>query len=149
MRSMGLLSRAAIAALLLISVSGPTAGIASAADAPVWPQAKSDLPADPDIRFGTLSNGMRYAIQKNTTPKDEVSFRLRIGAGSLMESDGQRGIAHFLEHMAFRGSTHVPEGDVFQSLQRLGLRVGADANASTGQTETIYQFDVPKSDTAT
>ncbi len=145
---MGLLSRAALAALLLISVSGP-AGIASAADALVWPQAKSDLPADPAIRFGTLPNGMRYAIQKNTTPKDEVSFRLRIGAGSLMESDAQRGLAHFLEHMAFRGSTHVPEGDVFQILQRLGLRVGADANASTGQTETIYQFDVPKSDTAT
>jgi zinc protease len=148
MRSMEFLSRPALAALLLISVSGPM-GIASAADAPAWPQAKSDLPADPDIRFGSLPNGMRYAIQKNTTPKDEVSFRLRIGAGSLMESDAQRGLAHFLEHMAFRGSTHVPEGDVFQILQRLGLRVGADANASTGQTETIYQFDVPKSDTAT
>ncbi|HXJ02261.1 MAG TPA: insulinase family protein [Micropepsaceae bacterium] len=150
MRSMGFLSRVALAALLLVSLSGP-ARLASAADAPppIWQQSKSDLPADPDIRFGTLTNGMRYAIQKNTTPKDEVSFRLRIGAGSLMESDAQRGLAHFLEHMAFRGSTHVPEGDVFQILQRLGLRVGADANASTGQTETIYQFDVPKSDPQT
>jgi zinc protease len=150
MRTMGLLSRAALAALLLFSLSGP-AQLANAADtvATAWPQAKSDLSADPDVRFGTLPNGMRYAIQKNVTPKGEVSFRLRIGAGSLMESDAQRGLAHFLEHMAFRGSTHVPEGDVFQSLQRLGLRVGADANASTGQTETIYQFDVPKSDTAT
>src|ERR1700712_3870037 len=108
MRSMGLLSRAAFAAFLLISVLGP-ADIASAADAPAWPQAKSDLKADPAVRFGTLPNGMRYAIQKNTTPRDEVSFRLRIGAGSLMESDAQRGLAHFLEHMAFRGSTHVPE----------------------------------------
>jgi len=148
MRSMELLSRAALTALLLVSLSVP-AGIASAADAPAWAHAKSDLPADPAIRFGSLPNGMRYAIQKNATPKGEVSFRLRIGAGSLMESDAQRGLAHFLEHMAFRGSTHVPEGDVFQILQRLGLRVGADANASTGQTETIYQFDVPKSDAAT
>jgi zinc protease len=150
MRSMGFLSRAALAALLLVSLSGP-ARLASAADAvaPAWPQAKSDLPADPDVKFGALANGMRYAIQKNATPKGEVSFRLRIGAGSLMESDAQRGLAHFLEHMAFRGSTHVPEGDVFQMLQRIGLRVGADANASTGQTETIYQFDVPKSDPAT
>jgi zinc protease len=148
MRSKGLLSRAAFAALLLMSVSA-TAWHALAADAPVWPQAKTDLPADPAIRFGTLPNGMRYAIQKNATPKEEVSFRFRIGAGSLMESDAQRGLAHFLEHMAFRGSTHVPEGDVFQILQRLGLRVGADANASTGQTETIYQFDVPKADPQT
>ncbi|HEY4265291.1 MAG TPA: insulinase family protein [Micropepsaceae bacterium] len=149
MRTMGLLSRVALAALL-ISLSGP-ARLATAADsaAAAWPQAKSDLPADSDVRFGALPNGMRYAIQKNATPKGEVSFRLRIGAGSLMESDAQRGLAHFLEHMAFRGSTHVPEGDVFQMLQRIGLRVGADANASTGQTETIYQFDVPASDKTT
>src|SRR5258707_10025312 len=107
MRSMGLLSRVALAALLLVSLSGP-ARLASAADAvaPAWPQAKSDLPADPDVKFGVLPNGMRYAIQKNATPKGEVSFRLRIGAGSLMESDAQRRLAHFLEHIAFRRSTH-------------------------------------------
>ena len=92
---------------------------------------------------------MRYAIMKNTTPKDEVSIRLRIGAGSLEESDAQQGLAHFLEHMAFRGSAHVPEGDVFQILQRLGLRVGADANASTGPTQTVYQWDLPKADKPT
>jgi len=86
---------------------------------------------------------------KNTTPKGEASMRLRIGAGSLEEGDAQQGLAHFLEHMAFRGSTHVPEGDVFQILQRLGLRVGADANASTGPSQTIYQWDLPKADKQT
>src|SRR5215467_4213535 len=150
MRPMALLTRAAAAGLLFYGIYGATS-LASAADAaaPSWPQSRSDIPADPAIRFGILPNGLRYAIEKNATPKGEVSFRLRIGAGSLMESDAQRGLAHFLEHMAFRGSAHIPEGDVFQTMQRLGLRLGADTNASTGQTETIYQFDVPKSDSET
>ena len=146
MLSIKLLTRTVPAVLLLGLLSG---GLASAADAPTWPQAKSDIAADPAVRFGALPNGMRYAILKNATPTGEVSIRLRIGAGSLEESDSQQGLAHFLEHMAFRGSTHVPDGDVFQILQRLGLRAGADANASTGQTETIYQWDLPKSDQET
>jgi len=125
------------------------AAIGTAAEAPQWPQAKSDIPADPAVKFGALPNGMRYAILKNTTPKGEVSIRLRIGAGSFEESDAQQGLAHFLEHMAFRGSTHVPAGDVFDILERLGLRTGADANASTGQTQTTFQFDLPRSDSAT
>jgi zinc protease len=145
MRSARYLRPALSAALLF----GLFAASGYAADAPAWPQAKSDIPADPAIKFGALPNGMRYAIMHNATPTGEVSFRLRIGAGSLMETDAQRGLAHFLEHMAFRGSTHVPEGDVFQMLQRLGMRTGADANASTGQTETIYQFDLPKADKPT
>ena len=122
---------------------------APAADAPAWPHSRSDIAADPAVMFGALPNGMRYAIMKNGTPKDEVSIRLRIGAGSLMESDAQQGLAHFLEHMAFRGSTHVPEGNVFEMLQKLGLRTGADANAQTGQTETMYQLDLPRTDDAT
>ena len=122
---------------------------APAADTPAWPQSRSDIPADPAVMFGTLPNGMRYAIMKNGTPKDEVSIRLRMGVGSLMESDAQQGLAHFLEHMAFRGSRHVPEGNVFEMLQKLGLRTGADANASTGQTETVYQLDLPTTDDAT
>jgi zinc protease len=145
---MGLLARAAFAAVAF-GISALPAGSAGAADAPPWPQAKSDIPADPSVKFGALPTGMRYAIVRNETPRGEVSIRLRIGAGSFEERDDQQGLAHFLEHMAFRGSTHVPEGDVFQILARLGLRAGADANAQTGQTETIYQFDLPKADQAT
>jgi len=147
MRSIVFLTRALMATGLALTFA--RTDFARAADAPAWPQAKSDIPVDPAIRFGALPNGMRYAIWKNITPKGEVSMRLRIGAGSLEESDAQQGLAHFLEHMAFRGSAHVPEGDVFQILQRLGLRVGADANASTGPTETIYQWDLPKADKPT
>src|SRR4051812_35080844 len=70
----------------------------------VWPQAQSDVRADPDIRFGSLPNGMRYAIKRQVTPPGQAALRLRFDAGSLMETDAQQGLAHFLEHMAFNGS---------------------------------------------
>ena len=137
--------------LLVAAALGLFSGLSLAADQPrsVWPQAASDISTDPAIRLGALPNGMRYAIMKNATPKGAVSIRFRIGAGSLQETEEQRGLAHFVEHMAFRGSTHVPDGEVFKLLQRLGLRTGADANATTGLTETVYQFDLPKNDEET
>ena len=112
-----------------------------------WP--KSDIPADPAVNFGVLPNGMRYAIMHNATPVGGVSVRFRIGAGAMQESAAQRGLAHFLEHMAFRGSAHVADGEIDKTLARLGLRFGGDTNASTSQDETIYQFDLPKSDDET
>ncbi len=111
-----------------------------------WPQATSDLPANPSVTFGTLRNGMRYAIRHNDQPTGEVSMRLVIEAGSMQEGPGQEGIAHLLEHMAFRGSTHVPDGEVVKTLERLGLRFGADTNAQTGPLDTVYQFDLPQPD---
>ena len=111
-----------------------------------WPQATSDLKPDPLIRFGRLPNGMRYALMHNATPSGQASFRLRFDAGSLMERDDQQGLAHFLEHMAFNGSTHVPTGEMVKMLERIGLAFGADTNASTDFTETIYKFDLPKAD---
>src|SRR5262245_3239298 len=117
--------------------------------APAWPQVTSDVPIDPALKFGTLPNGMRYAIMKNTTPNDEVAIRLRIGAGSLYETEAQRGLARFLEHMAFRGTTRVADGEMFKTLERLGLRAGADTNARTGELDTVYQFDLPNNDDQT
>ncbi|MGZ5940263.1 MAG: M16 family metallopeptidase [Rhizomicrobium sp.] len=113
-----------------------------------WPQLTSDLPADPDVLFGTLPNGMRYAIRKNNSPKGAVSVRLRMAVGSLMERDNEQGIAHMLEHMAFRGSRNVADGDVVRKLQSLGLTFGADTNAFTQATQTVYMFDMPKNDAA-
>src|SRR5665213_857781 len=142
---MTLLTRWMLAALTVLAL-----GFAPAfADAPTaWPQASSDLPADASVRFGTLPNGMRYAIKKNTTPTGGVSLRLRIDAGSLMERDDEQGIAHLLEHMAFRGSAHVADGDTVKTLQSLGLTFGADTNAFTYGTQTVFSFDMPKNDTA-
>ena len=115
-----------------------------------WPQAHSDLTADPAIRFGALPNGMRYAIMRNATPPGQVSMRLRFNVGSLMEHDDQQGLAHFLEHMAFNGSVNVPtRGDMVKDLERLGLAFGADTNAQTGFDATVYKFDLPKSDDQT
>ncbi|HEY1562180.1 MAG TPA: insulinase family protein [Caulobacteraceae bacterium] len=118
---------------------------ASAADPP-WAQAKSDIPPDPAVRFGILPNGMRYAVMKNATPAGQTSIRLRIGSGSLEERDDQQGLAHVLEHMSFKGSIHVPPGEMLKILERNGLAFGPDTNAETGWTQTVYQLDLPRSD---
>ena len=104
------LKRAALAGLAALGLA--TAALAQPpSGGPEWPQAHSDLKADPAIRFGVLPSGMRYAIMKNATPPGQVSMRLRFNVGSLMERDDQQGLAHFLEHMAFNGSTNVPGRD--------------------------------------
>ncbi len=122
---------------------------ALAQDAPLkqpgrWAQDYLGRLADPAVRFGTLPNGLRYAILRNDTPKDAISMRMLIGSGSLKERDEEQGLAHFLEHMAFRGSTNVPDGEVVRMLERHGLRFGPDTNASTSFDRTLYMFNFPK-----
>lgn len=155
--------RVACAALLALSLFAPAAqaldipfrnkGNAPAASVPVpvgvWAHEESDLAPDPQVRFGRLANGMRYALMKNATPTGQASIRLQFAAGSLMETDAQQGLAHFLEHMAFNGSKNVPEGEMIKILERHGLSFGADTNASTSWSETIYKLDLPKADDAT
>ena len=115
-------------------------------DAPVWPQTRTDIRGDSDARFGQLTNGLRYVVMHNATPPHETSLRLRIGSGSLNEQPDQLGLAHFLEHMAFKGSAHVPEGEMVKLLERHGLAFGPDTNAFTNFTSTIYQLDLPQND---
>ena len=134
--------------LLALTLS---ANPAWADDAPVkqpghWAQDYVKRPADPAVRFGTLPNGLRYAIMHNDTPADGVAMRLRIGSGSLKERDEEQGLAHFLEHMAFRGSKTIADGEVVRMLERQGLRFGPDTNAFTAQDETVYMFTFPKTD---
>ncbi len=114
-----------------------------------WPQQESDLAPDPAVRYGRLQNGMRYAIVANQTPSNAASFRLRFDVGSLAEQDDQRGLAHFLEHMAFNGSENVPEGEMVHILERQGLAFGADTNASTSFDETTYTLEAPNADAET
>ncbi len=142
-----------LAAALALAGTGATAQLRPAAAPPAaaahaWAQQGSDVPADPDVRFGTLPNGMRYALRRNATPPGQTSLRLRIDAGSLDEQDDQRGLAHFIEHMAFNGSTHVAEGEFVHRLERLGLQFGADTNAGTEFTQTVYKLDLPVSSSA-
>ncbi|NIJ38126.1 zinc protease [Sphingopyxis panaciterrae] len=111
--------------------------------AKAWNFAASDVPVDPNIVFGVLPNGMKYALLKNSTPKDSVVLRMRFDVGSFAEADDQRGLAHFLEHMVFNGSTNVPEGEMVKLLERKGLAFGADTNAVTGFDDTVYKLDLP------
>ncbi len=114
-----------------------------------WGLHRGDLTPDPDIRYGVLRNGMLYAIRRNTTPLRAASIRLRFDIGSTAEADDQRGLAHFLEHMAFNGSKRVPEGEMIKILERHGLAFGPDTNASTSFTQTVYSLDLPSVGNAT
>jgi zinc protease len=145
------LAAAAAFALALATIAAAAPPSTSAPPPkPEWPQAHSDLPPDPAVRFGVLPNGMRYAIMKNATPPGQVAMRLRFDVGSLMEHDDEQGLAHFLEHMAFNGSTNVPSrGEMVQDLERLGLAFGADTNAGTSFDNTTYKFNLPKADDQT
>lgn len=108
-----------------------------------WPQGSSDIAPDPKATFGTLDNGFRYIIYPNSEPPKRVSLRLHIAAGSLMEQDDQRGIAHFLEHMVFNGSRNYSAAELIPKMQRLGISFGAHANAYTSFDETVYMLDLP------
>jgi zinc protease len=114
-----------------------------------FPHEGSDLKPDPAVKFGALPNGLRYAVRQNAEPKGRASLRLLVLAGSFHENDDQRGLAHFLEHMAFNGSTHYPPGTLVEYLQRMGMNFGADTNANTGFDRTLYLLEMPKADTAT
>ncbi|ANY21352.1 Protease 3 precursor [Tsuneonella dongtanensis] len=111
-----------------------------------WDFGRSDVPVDPAFHFGVLPNGMRYVLRENHQPEGTVMIRLRIGSGSLEERDEERGLAHYLEHMAFNGSRKVPEGEMIKLLEREGLAFGADTNASTGFEVTSYKLDLPRND---
>lgn len=114
-----------------------------------WPHERSDLPVDPDIRFGTLANGMRYAILRNGTPPGAASLRLRFDVGSLAEAEDQRGVAHFVEHLALNETRNVPEGELIRILERHGLQFGPDTNAMTAFDQTVYMLDLPRTDAQT
>ena len=96
--------------------------------------------------FGRLDNGFRYVLLPNAKPKDRTRLHLVIRAGSLHETDEERGIAHFLEHMLFNGSTHFPPGELIKYFQKIGMQFGPDANAHTGFYETVYDINLPTSD---
>ena len=108
-----------------------------------WGYEATDVVEDDSITYGVLENGMRYAIRANPIPEGSASFRMHVDFGSLAESEAEQGLAHFIEHMAFNGTTNVPEGEMVPLLERLGASFGADTNASTGFDQTIYMLDIP------
>lgn len=109
---------------------------------------REGLPADPAVTFGTLENGLAYAIMPHEEPPGRVSLRLLVEAGSLQETDAQAGLAHFLEHMAFNGSENYAPGELVEYLQRMGMGFGADTNAHTSFNETVYKLELPEASEA-
>ncbi|MCK0127554.1 insulinase family protein [Erythrobacter sp. F6033] len=136
---------AALSLFIGITFSGVAVAAREEAE-PAFAHEQSDLEPDPRVIYGTLDNGLRYAVMKNQTPSGVAALRMRIDTGSLNETEAQRGLAHFLEHMAFNGSVNVPEGEMIKRLERFGLSFGADTNASTGFDQTTYKLNLPSVD---
>ncbi|MBW3627743.1 MAG: insulinase family protein [Gemmatimonadetes bacterium] len=101
------------------------------------------IPTDPTVRIGTLPNGLRYYIRKNTEPQKRAELRLVVNAGSVLEDDDQRGLAHLLEHMAFNGTRNFEKQELVRYLQSVGMRFGPDVNAYTSFDETVYMLTLP------
>jgi zinc protease len=103
----------------------------------------SVLPVDPQVTVGTLENGLRYYIRRNVRPENRAELRLVLNAGSVLEDEDQRGLAHFVEHMAFNGTKRFPKQVLIDYLELVGMRFGPDLNAYTSFDETVYMLQVP------
>src|SRR5579872_851169 len=102
-----------------------------------------NMPVDPDATVGTLPNGLKYYVRGNAKPPKRAELRLVVRAGSVLEDDDQRGLAHYVEHMLFEGTDHFPRQSIIDFLGSLGLSLGADANAATSYDDTQYTLRVP------
>ena len=106
------------------------------------------IPLDPNVKIGKLPNGLTYYIRKNLKPEKKLELRLAVNAGSVLENNDQRGLAHFMEHMGFNGSKNFPKNELVDYLQKTGVKFGADLNAYTGFDETVYILPIPTDDPA-
>ena len=107
---------------------------------------EGNIPIDPNVKVGTLPNGLTYYIQNNGKPEDKVELRLAVNAGSIMETERQLGLAHFMEHMNFNGTKNFEKNDLIDYLQSIGVKFGADLNAYTSFDETVYILPIPSDD---
>ncbi len=108
-----------------------------------WIYEGSDVPQDREWLFGKMDNGLRYAVRENGVPPGQVSIRIRIDAGSLHENGNELGFAHLLEHLSFRESKYLKQGEAIPKWQSFGATFGSDTNAETSPTHTVYKLDLP------
>jgi zinc protease len=101
------------------------------------------MPADPAVTTGTLPNGLRYYIRVNKQPANRAELRLAVDAGSILEDDDQQGLAHFVEHMAFNGTTHFAKQEIVTFMESIGMRFGPSLNAGTSFDTTVYMLQIP------
>jgi len=155
--SKGWLGLAAVGAL---AVGAPYAGLAAKSGTPnagaaadslpplpdqsdPWLYRGSDIPHDKDWYFGSLANGLRYAVRANQVPPGQVSIRIRVDAGSIHERRGEEGFAHLIEHLVFRQSRYLGQAEAIPAWQLLGAAFGTDTNAETTATQTVFKIDLP------
>ena len=100
------------------------------------------LPTDSKVRIGKLDNGLTYYIRHNELPEKQADFYIAQKVGSILEEDNQRGLAHFLEHMCFNGTTHFPGNSLREYLESIGVKFGVNLNAYTSIDETVYIFQM-------
>ena len=101
------------------------------------------IPTDPSVRKGVLPNGMTYFVKKNGKPEKRCELRLALNAGSMLESDDQQGLAHFVEHMCFNGTKNFKKSALIDFLESAGVKFGAHLNAYTSFDETVYMLQLP------
>ena len=106
----------------------------------VFAQQLPPVPVDPNVRIGKLDNGLTYYIRKNALPANRADFYIAQKVGSIQEEESQRGLAHFLEHMCFNGTTHFPGDALKQYLEHIGVKFGENLNAYTSVDETVYNI---------
>ncbi|MGE3956295.1 MAG: M16 family metallopeptidase [Vicinamibacterales bacterium] len=139
--------RAFVLALLTVTAVPPVWAQQPSQANPAQRAAQDPLTAviavTPEVRTGRLPNGLEYYVRSNGTPRGRAELRLVVNAGSVLEDENQRGLAHFVEHMAFNGTTNFPGGEIPAFIQRLGMRFGAHVNAHTSFDETVYQLQIP------
>ena len=104
------------------------------------------IPLDPAVRYGTLDNGLAFYVRANQKPENRAQLRLVLNAGSIVEDDDQRGLAHFVEHMAFNGTENFEKQELIDYLESVGMRFGPDINAYTSFDETVYMLEIPTDD---
>ena len=110
------------------------------------PEPDSPLAFDPLVIRGTLSNGLSYYIRHNEEPRDRAQIALVVKAGSIHEEEDQRGLAHFVEHMAFNGTERFAKQEIIDYLESIGSSFGPDLNARTGFDDTLYWLEIPSDD---
>ncbi|HEX6177615.1 MAG TPA: insulinase family protein [Thermoanaerobaculia bacterium] len=131
------LATSALAAVLVV--------IGCTTSAPPSPL-EQPIPLDPAVRQGVLPNGLTYYIRVNKKPENRAELRLAVNAGSVLETDAQRGIAHFVEHMAFNGTENFEKQELVNYIERIGMRFGPHLNAYTSFDETVYMLQIPTDD---
>ncbi len=124
------------------SAQAQTAAPATAA------QVSASLPLDPQVSTGKLENGLSWYVRPNRKPEKRAFLRLVVNAGSVLEQDSERGLAHFVEHMAFDGTQSFPKNQIVDFLESIGMRFGPETNAFTSYDETVYLLEIPTDDPA-